>query len=273
MSKPAFTVLIPVHRGPHLLPFAIGSVLAQERQDFELIIICDGAPEATVRCAREAAQRDPRIRASVHPKGERNGEAYRHQALEGAQGRFVCQLADDDYWLPNHLSEMALLLEEADFGNIPQVIVMPDGIAYAELEGDLAVKVTRDLMVNTSYNFFGPSVAGYRLETYRRLPEGWAPAPPDTYSDLHMWRKFLALPGLRCATRVAITNLVFPAPLRKEWPPEKRAAELKRWSEFVKDARNRDRLSQDLLVKMMHAEIARREAERLRRRAAAGSTR
>ena len=271
MSKPEFTVLMPVHRGPELLPFAVASVLAQERQDLELIVICDGAPEATAAWARAAAQRDGRIRVNVHAKGERNGEAHRHQALESAEGRFVCHLADDDLWLPNHLSEMALLLGEVDFGNVPQVNVTPDAIAYAWFEGDLAVKASRDLLIGTSFNFFGPSAAGYRLETYRRLPVGWAPAPPDTFTDLHMWRKFLALPGIRCATRVAITNLVFPAPLRKEWPPEKRVAELRRWSEFMKDPRNRDRLSQQLLVQIMHAEIARRETARLAARGAAGS--
>ena len=41
-AAPTFTILAPVHRPPELLAFAIGSVLNQTRQDFELFIVCDG---------------------------------------------------------------------------------------------------------------------------------------------------------------------------------------------------------------------------------------
>src|SRR5258706_16399884 len=93
--KVTFAGLLRVHRPPALLPYAIASVLAQEREDFELLVVCDGAPPATVEYAREAAARDRRIRVNAHPKGERNGEAWRHQALEQARGTYVCQIADD----------------------------------------------------------------------------------------------------------------------------------------------------------------------------------
>ena len=44
MTAPTFTILLPVNRPPALLKYAVRSVQAQERQDFELFIICDGAP-------------------------------------------------------------------------------------------------------------------------------------------------------------------------------------------------------------------------------------
>ena len=69
-DAPTFTVLAPIHRPPDLLPFAIRSVLDQTRSDFELFIICDGAPEATAEAARAFAAQDRRIRAFVHPKGD-----------------------------------------------------------------------------------------------------------------------------------------------------------------------------------------------------------
>jgi glycosyltransferase involved in cell wall biosynthesis len=187
MTDPVFTVLLPVHRPPAMLPFAIESVLAQERQDFELFVICDGAPRATADVARGYAARDPRIRVFEHPKGERYGEAYRHQALQHARGAYVCQLGDDDLWLPNHLGEMGNLLEEVDFGNLPHVEVTPDG-RLVLFPGDLADPATRLMMQSRPFNFFGPTASGYRLQAYRTLTVGWSPAPTELATDLFMWR-------------------------------------------------------------------------------------
>src|SRR3954452_21314201 len=114
MSAPTFTVLLPVHRLPDLVPFGVQSVLTQPRRDFELFIICDGAPPDTAEAAKAFAGSDPRVHAVVQTKGERHGEIWRHLALQEARGRIVCQIADDDLWFPDHLSEAEALMAEAD---------------------------------------------------------------------------------------------------------------------------------------------------------------
>lgn len=230
MTDPAFTILLPVHRPPALLPFAIGSVLAQERQDFELFVICDGTPPETVACAADFARRDNRIKVFAHPKGERNGEAYRHLALLEARGRFVCHIGDDDLWLPNHLSEMASLLTDVDFGNLLHVEVDTDG-EVALVAGDLANPQTRQRMLERTFNIFGLTVGGYRLSAYRALPVGWSPAPPGLASDLHMWRRFLTQGGLRFGTRSVVTSVKFAASCRSGWTMEQRAVEMAAWVE------------------------------------------
>ena len=264
MSEPEFTVLLPVHRGPELLPFAVDSVLAQEVTAFELFIVCDGAPEATVGYAREAAKRHDRIRVFAYPKGQRYGEAHRHAALAHARGRFVCHIGDDDLWFPNHLAEMARLLRVVEFGNVPFILGLGEGTAKAIL-GDLGQEETRVMMREHLFNFFGITQAGYRLETYRRLADGWTPAPTDVYTDLHMWRKFLALPGIRCATRVAITNLEFTAAHRRDWPLEKRVGEIRYWAGVIRDGQARDALAQVVLGQIMRGEIERRERSKKER--------
>lgn len=259
-----FTILLPVHRPPALLPYAIESVLAQERADFELFIVCDGAPEATVECASAVSQRDRRIRVRAHPKGERHGELYRHQALEEAKGIYVCEIADDDLWFPNHLNEIDKLLQEVEFGNLLEIHVNLDG-SLNVLLGDLARPQIRCKMSTNRFNFFGPTVAGYRMSTYRRLPVGWAPGPIDIWSDLFMWRKFLALQDIVCGTRIAFTNLHFPTTRRRDWSLEKRSEEMKSWADRIKEPRARDRLSQQFLHQFMMAEILRRRDEKLRK--------
>lgn len=254
MTKPVFTILLPVHRPPAMLPFAIASVLAQERQDFELFVICDGAPPETAEVARRRSANDRRIRVFEHPKGERHGEAYRHQALGEAMGAYVCQLGDDDLWLPNHLSEMARLLEEFEFGNLPQVEATPDG-GLKLLAGNLADPLTRLTMVNQPFNFFGPTAAGYRLQAYRDLPIGWSPAPTNLPTDLFMWRKFLARDGLRFGTRVVVSSIKFPAQGRSGWSLDQRKAEIARWALRLASPRERASIEQMALLSLTQAAL------------------
>lgn len=234
MIGPAFTILLAIHRPPHMLPFAVASVLGQQRRDFELFIICDGAPPETVSCAEELSRTDPRIKVFVHAKGARSGELYRDQALQQARGRFVCHIGDDDLWLPNHLSEMEKLLEAVDFGNVLHVEVDTGG-EVAVLAGDLGNSETRRRMLDRTFNIFGLTAAGYRLAAYRALPVGWSPAPADVAVDLHMWRKFLAQTGLRFGTRAAVTSVKFAAGSRRDWSIERRAAEVADWAPRVSD--------------------------------------
>jgi glycosyltransferase involved in cell wall biosynthesis len=243
MSGAAFTVLLPVHRAPAMLPYAIESVLAQERQDFELFVICDGAPPETADCARDFAAGDPRIQVFEHPKGKGNGDVYRHQALQQARGEYVGQLGDDDLWLPNHLNELAALLRNVDFGNLSHFEILIDGRGIL-LPGDLADPAVRRRMLAKTFNFFGPTVAGYRLSAYRSLPVGWSPAPFGVPSDLHMWRKFLAQDHLRFGTRVAVTAVKCGAFYRRDWPIEQRAAEVTEWAARVADPAWRDAIVQ-----------------------------
>lgn len=207
-----FTVLLPLLRPPVMLPFAIQSVLAQTETDFELCVICDGAPAESAAVAQQFADADPRVRVFAFPKGLRHGEAHRAAVLEGAQSRFVAQIGDDDLWLPNHLANLSGLLAVADFVSVPAFYVRPDRHLHFDGDGDLGLAPHRQRLLDEKWNFFGPTEAGYRLSAYRALPEGWSPAPETVWTDLHMWRKFLRQPGLRFASGIHISTLKFDTP-------------------------------------------------------------
>lgn len=246
-AGPTFTILMPVHRPPYFMPHALRSVLAQTRADFELFIICDGAPPETVDFARAAAAADGRIRVFSFPKGERYGEAYRDVALREARGRLCCQIADDDLWFPHHLAEIERLLDAVEFGNLLHVWGPDDGSLSAHFY-DLADPAVQRRMREERWNLFGPTFVGYRLETYRRLPIGWSPAPPETWSDLFMWRKFLALPGVAAGSRLAVTALNFPASYRVHWPVERRLAEIAHHASLLESPAHLDAVSQQALL-------------------------
>lgn len=246
MSDPVFTILMPVIRPPDLMRYAIASVQKQTLSQFELLIVGDGAPPETIEAAQEAATQDPRIKVYAFSKGQRNGEAHRHEVLQEARGRFACQLCDDDLWFPEHLEEMRILLEEVDFGHTLHTFITADDVAGMFL-ADLGDPRVQQRMLAARWNFFGHTVGGYRMETYRRLPVGWSPAPADLWPDLNMWRKFLSFEGIRAGTRFSVTSVHFASPERKSWPISQRGEELERYSTIISTPGGRTRLAREAL--------------------------
>jgi glycosyltransferase involved in cell wall biosynthesis len=218
-----FTILLPIVRPPLTLPYAVRSVLVQSERDFELCIVCDGAPVETVAAAEDLAAGDDRIRVFAFPKGARHGEAHRAAVLAGSTARFVAQTGDDDLWLPNHLAALGALLEKADFATLPQLRIYPGGKIRHRHRGNLADPDIRKRMLTERWNFFGPTEAGYRLSAYRGLETGWGPAPADLPTDLFMWRKFLRDDRLRFVTGFTASSLKFGADNWDALPAEKRA--------------------------------------------------
>ncbi len=253
-----FTILLPVARPPALLPFAVESVLGQSHSDFELFIVSDGAPQATVGWANEAASRDSRITVFDFPKGERHGEQHRHIALQQATGSLVAHICDDDLWFPDFLTELAQLLGTVDFGNLLHVGLGPDG-GLVVIPGDLSDSEMRRRMMEERCNLFGPTVCGYRMSAYWRLPIGWSPAPEDIWTDLHMWRKFFARNDILCGTRHVVQAVALPDPLRSHMSLDERASENRTVAERLRDPAERDAFAKRALAALTQAGEAKEE--------------
>lgn len=267
-QPPCFTVLLPVHRPPALLPYAMRTVLAQTVASFELFVVCDGAPDETIACARHYAAKDPRVKVFALPKAARTGEAHRHTVLAEATGQYVAHIGDDDLWFPNHLEELEQLLRTRDFGHTLHVAAHCDGSVEA-LPADLANPELRRRMLNEVFNRFGDPVAGYRLDAYRRLPEGWVPSPAGLPPDLLMWRKFLRRDDMTYGTRMAITALVFWSGYRRHMSLEDRERETSHWYHRLLDADGRKEIVQSawksLVVHGLQSDPYRAELVRMTR--------
>jgi glycosyltransferase involved in cell wall biosynthesis len=114
-SRPAtFSVVIPAYNTADTLGEAIDSVLAQTRQDFEIIVVDDGSSDDTAAVAEGFGDR--RIR--VYRQENAGPSAARNRGIAEALGEYVSSLDSDDLWLPDYLAEMGRALEEnprADF--------------------------------------------------------------------------------------------------------------------------------------------------------------
>ncbi len=223
-----FTVILAVHRSPECLPFAVASVLAQQLHDFDLYIVCDGAPDETVEVANKLALEDERVHVRSHPKGLRHGELYRHQVLQETNSEYIAHIADDDLWMPHHLSELAKLLSDCDFGNLLHVFIDQGGVIKT-YPYDLADASIQQKMLTKNFNFFGPTVAGYKRSLYENLPVGWSPAPKEIHADLYMWRKFLTVANVKVATRFVATSIILPTPLHGNKSLEERRQNIRSW--------------------------------------------
>ena len=105
---PAVTVIMTVHNGRPFVEEAVGSVLAQDFDDFELVVVDDGSTDGTAEVL--AGHPDPRLHLVRQP--HRGREAALNHALGLARGRYVANLDADDVALPGRLGRPARFLDE-----------------------------------------------------------------------------------------------------------------------------------------------------------------
>ncbi len=106
---PLISVIMPVYNTPPvLLNQALGSVVAQVYENWELCVTDDASSDLqTIAALREAARREPRIRLAF---AEKNGNISRatNSAAAAARGDFLVFLDHDDELAPDALAELAL---------------------------------------------------------------------------------------------------------------------------------------------------------------------
>lgn len=230
MAAPV-TIIMPTHDHGELIHSSIRCALAQTFQDFELVIIGDGAPAITREIVMDYGSRDERIRYHEFEKGPRLGEAYRHGVLQEYRGRSVMYLADDDIWLPNHVAYMVELLEHADFAQAFRLTILQDGAVFIG-NGHFSVPEHREELLN-GRNFVGLSAAAHTRDIYDRLPFGWRTTPSGIATDLYMWQQFLSMPECRAITGLRPTVIGLAQALRGDCSFAQRRDELLRWERFA----------------------------------------
>lgn len=227
---PAVLIICPTFDHAETLFASTASVRAQTFQDWELVVIGDGAPDRTTEIMLAISQADPRIRYEAHPKSTRYGEIYRDRVILESNADVVMQLGDDDLWTPGHIDDMLKLMQHADWANQAPLRLAPDGTTewWPINHGTAAVRssIVRGVPVSA-----GPNFVAYRRDAYLRLPEGWTCAPPGGPSDAFMWAKFFRLPELNVASTASTTAIKLPSHVtgRKNLDSCQRLAELQPW--------------------------------------------
>lgn len=110
---PHVSVIIATYNRAHLLGTAIGSVLAQTYDDYEIIVADDGSSDGTSDLVA-SYQKNDKAKSRLHYFYQDNqGKSVAlNNALALAKGEWIAFLDSDDFWLPDKLERQFQALEQ-----------------------------------------------------------------------------------------------------------------------------------------------------------------
>ena len=105
---PKVSVIIPTYNRLPMLREAIQSVLKQDFEDFELIVVDDGSIDGTIEEIRKFGGR---VRLLQHPENQ-GVSAARNKGILHAKGKYIAFLDSDDQWVKGKLKIQVTFLHE-----------------------------------------------------------------------------------------------------------------------------------------------------------------
>lgn len=107
---PKISVILPTYNRAGTLSRAIRSVLSQNLDDLELIVVDDASTDSTTELMR--GWTDPRL-AYVRHERNAGAAAARNTGVRRARGQYLAFQDSDDEWLPGKLEQQLRALETA----------------------------------------------------------------------------------------------------------------------------------------------------------------
>jgi glycosyltransferase involved in cell wall biosynthesis len=108
--RPKLSVVVPIYNVEKYLCKCVDSIISQEMQDFELILVNDGSSDNSEEIANEYSKQDNRIKV-IHKE---NGglSSARNTGINLAKGEYVCFIDSDDWIKENTFSLLVQILNE-----------------------------------------------------------------------------------------------------------------------------------------------------------------
>ena len=118
LGQPKLSIIVPVYNVAPYLRKCVDSLLAQDYNDYEIILVDDGSTDDSWQIIQENVSRfrggeDERIRG-IH---QENGglSVARNTGIKAAKGEYIWFVDSDDYWAPNVLGS---LMEQVERDNL-----------------------------------------------------------------------------------------------------------------------------------------------------------
>jgi len=175
---PLFSIIVPTYNRAHLIEKTIGSILAQEFNDFELIIVDDGSIDDTDDVVLQFSD----YRISYFKKDNEERGAARNFGRTKSNGEYINFFDSDDLMYPNHLRTAQKLISQKlnpEFFHLGYDFKTPEGLVTEKidhLDNDIAEKALFDNFLSCNGIFVRRDIAEkYQFEEDRNLAscEDW----------------------------------------------------------------------------------------------------
>ena len=113
MDQPVISIIVPVYNVESYLRQCLDSILMQDFNDYELLLIDDGSPDNCGNICDGYASKDPRIRV-IH---QENGglSAARNTGLDNSASEYIAMVDSDDILLSTrYLSTLLDVCNDTD---------------------------------------------------------------------------------------------------------------------------------------------------------------
>lgn len=134
IKKPLISVVLPVYNVAQYLQLSVDSVLQQDYDNFEIILVDDGSTDDSSSVCDDFAKRFGNVKV-IHKENAGLGWA-RNTGLDNSQGEYVYFLDSDDTIQPDTLSRLVEILNQeenislisTDFQLVPEIERMKPAI-------------------------------------------------------------------------------------------------------------------------------------------------
>ncbi len=107
---PLVSVVMPSYNHEKFVSEAIESVLGQDFEDLELIIVDDASTDTSRQIIQKYAMEDARVRVILHETNCGIAKTM-NDGIAAAKGKFLSDTASDDVWMKDKLSKTLAVLE------------------------------------------------------------------------------------------------------------------------------------------------------------------
>lgn len=113
MSKPKFSIVLPLYDKAPYVRKALESVVSQTYHDWECIIIDDGSTDESLQIVEDYIRcKVYGVKCKVISQANAGVAAARNRGVKESTGEYVCFLDADDWWKPTFLEEIDKLITE-----------------------------------------------------------------------------------------------------------------------------------------------------------------
>jgi glycosyltransferase involved in cell wall biosynthesis len=145
-----FSVVIPTYNRAALLQKALQSVLAQDCQDFEIIVIDDGSTDATLQVLQSFGDK-----LRLFRQGNQGPGAARNLGAKYSRGEYIAFLDSDDLWFPWTLATYAKIIEEK-----ARPTLIAGTLRYFHDEGELSALSLQPVVLDNFPDYYAAGRRG-----------------------------------------------------------------------------------------------------------------